>query len=872
MTDNKGYVPDGEPDRPTPGQRVQGRGPVEKKPKEKVKKETKTDKKGTKESGKDVGREKDPKENIGKQLRKMCKIRTEFEIIPKTSSNGDVVSKDADSKIGNGTIHENGLDGTFAVASLMVGSAIEKGMKSTSLVVSTCSNVTTMVPSNMTNDSIAKYTHECVSNEADVQLQFAMAVSMMAGFIMLGMGLLRLGFVTTYLSDPLISGFTTGAACHVFTSQITHIFGISVTRYSGAFKLIFTYRDFFEAIPNTNAITLITSVLCIAFVYCIKEFINNNPKIKPKLKMPVPVELIAVVLGTVISFAIDLDGTYDVKNVGDIPKGLPIPSVPNFSLLPTVISDAFAIAIVVFAVSVSMGKILARKHEYEIDSNQELIAFAMTGIVGSFFSSYLASASLSRSLIQEQVGGVTQLTGLVSCALLLLVLLVLAPYFKTLPKCVLAAIIIVALKGMFRQLLELPRLWRLSKIDFFVWVSTFLATVILDVDLGLLVGVVIAILSIVFRVQRPYVCLLGQMPGTDIYRDVSVYKEAEPAPGIRIFRFENALFFVSVEHFKTKLYEMTCNPRHLKNEIRQAKKKINKEKQDWETRKISFSRGSTGSQTHEVEINLDNTSHKSFNTSIALPNAGFHTIILDCSTWSFIDSMGVKALSTVVTEYRDVDVNIYLALCKGGVREMFEKTGFFDLLDRENMFVSIHDAVLQAQNKRAIQGDRSVSVQDGGSNLSSRRASDASVGNRIADGAPQVEGDVLINTLYPPKHSSTTHENASHSMFGLQIPYSDNNAVKTLVRRAAILPLIPLDAIDDVWFEALEDRDDADITDYVTEQWVESDSLVWKHFGNQRPRTTNNLEGWHSKLKRIVQHAHPIIYTTIQTFKDLERQ
>ncbi|KAK3086797.1 hypothetical protein FSP39_023606, partial [Pinctada imbricata] len=112
---------------------------------------------------------------------------------------------------------------------------------------------------------------------------------------------------------------------------------------------------------------------------------------------------------------------------------------------------------------------------------------------------------------------------------------------------------------------------------------------------------------------------------------------------------------------------------------------------------------------------------------------------------------------------------------------------------------------------------------------------------------------------------------------GLQLPYQDNNAVKTLVRRAAILPLIPLDSIEDVWFQALEDRDEADITDltdpftdYVTDQWIEGDRLLWNHFGTQGPRTTNNLEGWHSKLKKMVQHAHPNIYTAIQMIKDVE--
>lgn len=112
---------------------------------------------------------------------------------------------------------------------------------------------------------------------------------------------------------------------------------------------------------------------------------------------------------------------------------------------------------------------------------------------------------------------------------------------------------------------------------------------------------------------------------------------------------------------------------------------------------------------------------------------------------------------------------------------------------------------------------------------------------------------------------------------GLQIPYRDNNDVKTLVRRAAILPLIPMDAIEDVWFQALEDRDDANITqitqtftDYVTEQWVEGDRTRWNHFGTQGPRTNNNIEGWHSKIKKMTQQAHPNIFTAIKMFKDVQ--
>lgn len=603
--------------------------------------------------------------------------------------------------------------GTFAVACLMMGSAIEKGLKSPNVhIITTCVNVTSSVTpvSNLTNETVQQLSLSCSDNTESVKLQIAMAVTFLVGLIQLVMGLTRLGFVTTYLSDPLISGFTTGAACHVFTSQIKHVFGISTDRYSGAFKLIYTYRDFFGNIPHTNAVTLIASVVCMVMIYVVKEYINNNPKIKPRLKMPVPIELIAVVLGTVIAYFINIESKYGVKIVGDIPTGLPVPTVPNFSLMPDVLSDAFALSIVVFAISVSMGKILARKHGYEIDSNQELFAYAITNMGSSFFSSFATSASLSRSLIQEHVGGVTQLTGLVSSALLLLVLLVLGPYFKTLPKCVLAAIIIVALKGMFRQFLELPKLWKLSKIDFLIWILSFLATVILDVDLGLLFGVVVAIFTIVYRVQRPYVCVLGQMPGTDIYRDVSVYKEAVEIPRVKIFRFENAIFFVSVEHFKNMLFKYTCNPRHVKQDIVEAENKIRKEKANFE--KITFQ-----NTTNEVELRVTNDDITEFCPTVEVPDVGIDTIILDCSTWSFIDSMGVKALTSVVNDFREINIKIHLAFCKAGIREMLEKTGFFSCLDRDNLFVSIHDAVLHTQHQISNSESDSDSPVDGSTEI-----------------------------------------------------------------------------------------------------------------------------------------------------------
>ncbi|CAG5129716.1 unnamed protein product, partial [Candidula unifasciata] len=581
--------------------------------------------------------------------------------------------------------------GTFAVISLMVGSVVDKGMKSQGLEPTTW---------NLTVSTGANVTYEIMDNSAellDMKLKLAMSVTFAVGAIQLLLGVFQLGFLTVYLSDPLISGFTTGAACHVFTSQIKHIFGIPMGQYSGAFKLVYSYRDIFLNLPKTNAVTFIASIVCMMLLVVVKEYINGNPKIKPKLKMPVPAELIVVVLGTVISYFVQLEEVYKVKIVGDIPVGIPPPNFNAFTFLPQVISDAIAIAIVAFAISVSMAKIFAKKHDYDVDSNQELLAYGLCNVFSSFFSSFVSAVSLSRSLVQENVGGRSQVTGLMSSILLLIVLLLVGPYFKTLPNCILASIILVALKGMFLQFLDLKVLWGVSVIDFTVWLITFAATVLLDVDLGLLVGVGFGLLTVIIRSQRPYSCLLGQVPGTDIYRDISVYKSAEETAGIKIFRFDSALFFANAEFFKSSLYKLTVDPNQV-NSTSLPPSKL--DSQSVVTPSTTTGSASTVPSSIRIEMETDPSRIKELPT---LTDINF--IILDCSTMSYVDSMGVKVLQQVITEFKAFNITIYLAQCKSSVREMFECTNFYKTGNKQFQFVTIHDAVVSAQLQQwAIMG------------------------------------------------------------------------------------------------------------------------------------------------------------------------
>ncbi|XP_053378187.1 prestin-like isoform X3 [Mercenaria mercenaria] len=594
--------------------------------------------------------------------------------------------------------------GTFAVACLMIGSAVSKGMDTVSIPHSTAGLVT--VAGNQTGNqtnltaSAADDTSTMSREEVDLRLQFAMSVTFLVGVIQLLMGVLRLGFITVYLSDPLISGFTTGAACHVFTSQIKHVFGVQTARYSGVFKLVYTYRDFFSNIDTANYVTILLSIVCITILYCTSRFINQNPKLKPRMFMPVPIELIVVVLGTVISYAIKLEENHGVVVVSDIPTGLPEPNLKALRRIPDVISDAIALAIVIFAISISMGKLLAKKHDYEVDANQELVAYGLSTVVSSFFSSAAPSASLSRSLVQERVGGRTQVAGLVSCCLLLVVLLAIGPYFRTLPNCVMASTVIVALDGLFAQVFTVPDLWYNRRPDFFVWIVAFLATVLLDVDLGLGAAVIFNIVTVVVRSQRPYGCVLGQMPGTDLYRDMHIYQEAKEIPGIRIFRFEHSLFFVNTEHFKTLLFKKTANPRKLKIAQRKRmteKEKLKDKKQD---ESIIIDRQDSTNEAAQVQLQSKSGEVKVMVVADSKPKCpqevDFHTIILDCSPWSFVDSMGVKVLAAVICEYKSVGINVILANCKGGIRDMFEKTKFYDTVDHSNIYVSVHDAVLHA--------------------------------------------------------------------------------------------------------------------------------------------------------------------------------
>uniref|UniRef100_A0A8B9S852 Solute carrier family 26 member 5 n=1 Tax=Apteryx owenii TaxID=8824 RepID=A0A8B9S852_APTOW len=579
--------------------------------------------------------------------------------------------------------------GTFAVISMMVGG----------VAVRVVPDEVVSVDLNSTN-----VTDLFAARDAE-RVQVAVTLALLSGIIQLCLGLLRFGFVAIYLTEPLVRGFTTAAAVHVFTSQLKYLLGVKTNRYSGPLSVIYSIAAVISEITTTNIASLIVGLTCIVMLLIGKEI---NLRFKKQLPVPIPMEIIVVIIGTGVSAGMNLTDSYGVDVVGNIPQGLRAPKVPEIQLIPTIFVDAVAIAIVGFSMAVSMAKIFALKHGYTIDGNQELIALGICNSVGSFFQSFTITCSMSRSLVQESTGGKTQIAGTLSSIMVLLVIVAIGYLFEPLPQTVLAAIVMVNLKGMFKQFGDIAHFWRISKIEL---VSTFVASLLLGLDYGLLTAVTFAMITIIYRTQSPQYRILGQIPDTDIYCDVEEYEEVKEHPGIKIFQANTSLYFANSESYMSALKKKVSKTNSFK--------KGSTLKRYW----LSLSCVCLLSQTNDVEAGVKheiandelpvNGKFTSVDDSVqdrspdeleyfVEPKTNVHSLILDFTPVNFVDSVGAKTLKSIIKEYKEVGVCVYIAGCNGPVMNELTRLNFFEnTVTRDLLFHSIHDAVLACHVKDA---------------------------------------------------------------------------------------------------------------------------------------------------------------------------
>ncbi|XP_035245576.1 sulfate anion transporter 1 [Anguilla anguilla] len=574
--------------------------------------------------------------------------------------------------------------GIFSLMSLMVGQVVDREVylagfdlseegKPAVTSLNDMWNGTVIFNTSAVNLTLGGYSLEC--GKECYAISIAATLTFLAGVYQVLMAVFRLGFVSVYLSAPMLDGFATGASLTILTVQAKYLLGLKIPRHQGYGTVVVTWINIFKNIHMTNFCDVITSAICITVLVAGKEL---QDRYKSRLKIPLPTELVVVAMATLVSHFADLGGRYSSSISGAIPTGFIQPEMPSFQLMPRVALDAIPLAIISFAFTVSLSEMFAKKHGYTVRANQEMIAIGFCNIIPSFFHCFTTSAALAKTMVKDSTGCQTQVSSLVSAFVVLLVLLIFAPFFYSLQKCVLACIIIVSLRGALRKFRDVPEQWRLNNVDAIIWTVTMSASALISVEIGLLVGVVFSMLCVVVRTQNPKVALLGQIPDTSHYEDLGEYDNLLAVPKVKIFRFQAPLYYANKDSFLKSLYKAVG----LEPFLEVAKRrKAEKRAKDPATKQAKSSDSING------------------NVATVLVTRDIHTIILDCSAMPFIDTPGMLTLKLVMKDYKGIGVRVLLACCNPPVIDAL-KRGFVFGPGHKDMdsltFHSVHGAVLYA--------------------------------------------------------------------------------------------------------------------------------------------------------------------------------
>jgi sulfate permease, SulP family len=442
-------------------------------------------------------------------------------------------------------------------------------------------------------------------------IELAVLLALMVGVIQFVLGIVRFGFLTNFLSHPVLTGFTSAAALIIGFSQLKHLLGISIPRSNHVHEIIL----------NATA-TLVVGLANIGILIGLKQW-----------KKTFPGALVVVILGTVVVWQLGLsDG--GMKIVGVVPGGLPSFSLPSVDLasIKALIPAALTIALVGFMESIAVAKVYATKHRYKVDSNQELVGLGLANILGSLFQSFPTTGGFSRTAVNEQAGARTNLAAVLSAAVIALTLVFLTSLFFYLPNAVLAAIIMVAVFGLM-DFKEMKFLWRVDRKDFFLMFATFLATLGLGIEEGIMVGVIVSLVMVIHQSSTPHMAFLGRLPGTSTYRNVARNPDARPDEGVCIIRMDSTLYFANAEFFRNTLE--SCQGR----------------------------------------------------------TQSIHAIVIDAYPVNGVDSTGVHAVTEAITYFREQGIEMYFAGVKGPVMDVFKSSGVEALLGPERFFMEIHPAV-----------------------------------------------------------------------------------------------------------------------------------------------------------------------------------
>lgn len=444
-------------------------------------------------------------------------------------------------------------------------------------------------------------------------------LSIVVGAMQLAMGILRLGFVVNFLSHAVISGLTSAAAILIALSQLKHLLGIPLASQHSIAGLL---AEAGRRIGQTHLPTLILGAGCIAFLLFFKKY-------RPRF----PAAIVVVIAATAIVSILRLDEA-GVSIVGSVPAGLPRPGLPAFDAetLRALIPAALTIVLVGFVESISIAQVIAVKERYRVAPNRELGALGLANITAALLSGFPVTGGFSRTAVNHQAGAKTGMASLVTAAIVILTLLFLTPWFHFLPNAALAAIIVVAVSGLL-DLKTAKKLLTVKLSNGISLVLTFVATLALGVESGVLVGAVFSMCVFIWRSSHPHAAELGYVAEEGGFRNVKRYPQAITYPDVLILRVDASLYFANMAFLEDFLRRTVQD----KPDVR------------W--------------------------------------------IVMDFSGVNDIDGCAVETLERLMETYREAGIEFALTCMKGPVRDVVGRAGWPEFLGKRMRYVSIRQAL-----------------------------------------------------------------------------------------------------------------------------------------------------------------------------------
>ncbi|MCS7263019.1 MAG: solute carrier family 26 protein [Aquificaceae bacterium] len=444
-------------------------------------------------------------------------------------------------------------------------------------------------------------------------IQLAILMAFLVGLIQLALGIFRLGFLVNFVSHSVIVGFTNAAAIIIMTTQIPALLGIKIEQKELIFQNLY---EIFTNLPKTNFYTLAVGLTSIALIVGLRRVNKNFPS-----------ALFAVALFTALSYFFSFE-SHGIRVVGEIPQGLPLPSLPtiDLELLDSITGKAFIVALVGFMEAYAIAKFIASQTKQKVDVNQELVGQGLANLVGSFFKSFPVSGSFSRSAVNFQAGAKTGMANIISASFVIATIFFVAPLLYYLPRAVLSAVVITAVVSLVKPKYFL-HLWKTNRYDGISAITTFALSFITKPDYAIFIGMFLSLSLFLWRSLYPRIVRMSRDPVSKTFVNAES-NNIPTCPQIEMVRPEASFYYANTENILEEIKSISEQKPALKH------------------------------------------------------------LVIDCESVNYMDGTALDALVDFLEDLRRRGINLVFVNVKGPVEEVMRRSGFLDKLGRENILPS----------------------------------------------------------------------------------------------------------------------------------------------------------------------------------------